>query len=339
MINKKLTKLLFLTKFWLLSPLEENTLNNENKEQKIDFAVGGQAVIEGVMMRSPNNMAIAVRKTNGDIAVKKDPHQILVQKYPWLNLPIIRGVINLFEMMIIGTKAINYSAAEAFDEIDPDAEEKQGLSKVIETVMFAFSFIFALCFSLFLFKFIPLWTTHFIQKFVPAIEENFMLFNVVDGILKMTIFLGYIYVLTLFESFRRVFQYHGAEHKAIFAYERGLELNVDNAAAQTRFHPRCGTSFIFVVFALSIVLYTFVPKQDTFLLNFSLRISVLPLIAGISYEFLKLSAKHVKHPIVKAMVQPGLWFQRLTTKEPDSSQLEVGLKSLETTLVMERARD
>jgi uncharacterized protein YqhQ len=321
-----------LTAFWALE-----AVNKDN----IDFAVGGQAVIEGVMMRSPNHISIAVRKQNDEIKVDKRPYKTLTQKFKLLNLPLLRGVINLFEMMIIGMKAINFSANESLEE-EGDAERKRKMSKrqktlatVFETFMMIFSFIVAIALSITLFKMIPLWVTTFFEGKTQFIKENYIIFNLIDGILKMTIFLFYIYVLSLAKSFRRVFEYHGAEHKSIFTYEQKKELSIENAKKQTRFHPRCGTSFILIVFITSILVYTFVPKQDDFWINLSLRLAFLPLIAGISYEYLKFSAKHTNRILVKILSAPGLWFQRLTTKEPDEKQLEVGLKSLKEALAME----
>lgn len=307
------------------------------KPKKIDFAVGGQAVIEGVMMRSPNNITIAVRKPSGKIKVKKRPYRTLTQRHKWLNVPILRGVINLFEMMVIGTQAINFSANESLEEEPQEQQKKTKLGKALEIGIFILSLIFALALSLFLFKFIPLGITTIIESQSSFIQNHYIVFNIIDGLLKTAIFLSYIFLLSLIPSFRRVFEYHGAEHKSIFTYEKKLPLEPEHAKKQTRFHPRCGTSFIIIVFVISILVYTFVPKQDSFLLNLAIRITFLPLIAGISYEYLKLSAKYVNNRVVKALVAPGLWFQRLTTKEPDHGQLETGLQSLKTALEMEKA--
>jgi len=316
-------KINFLALSWAIEALNQ---------EPIDFAVGGQAVIEGVMMRSPNNITIAVRKPDGKIKVRRKAYRTLTQKFGWLNIPILRGVVNLFEMMIIGTDAINFSASESLEE-----EVKPQKNKIFEVIMFAISFVLALGFSVFLFKFIPLGITTLLEGQSSYIANNFIVFNLIDGVLKMTIFLSYIFVLSLIPSFRRIFEYHGAEHKSIFNYESGKKLCVENAEKEIRFHPRCGTSFILIVFTISIVVYTFVPKQETFWLNLAVRLAFLPLIAGISYEYLKLSAKYSKNIIVKAMIAPGLWFQRLTTKEPDTRQLTVGLRSLEEALAMEKA--
>ncbi len=307
----------------------------------LDFAVGGQAVIEGVMMRSPNNLTIAVRKADGTIKVKKKKFRTFTQRYKWLNVPIIRGVINLVEMMYVGSDAINYSAAESMDEElakDVKKSDKPSLlAKIGFVAMYAFSFILAIGMSLSLFKLIPLWVTTWLASHSSYIDSHYIVFNLIDGVIKMAIFLSYIFILSRFESFHRIFEYHGAEHKSIFNYESHEPLNVANAKKQIRFHPRCGTSFILVVFIISILFYTFVPKQPDFWSNFSLRLALLPLIAGISYEYLKLSAKHANNPIVKALIAPGLWFQRLTTQEPDEKQLAVGLQSLQAALEMEKA--
>lgn len=307
-------------------------------KKQIDFAVGGQAVIEGVMMRSPNHLVIAIRKQNKTIKIKKEAYKTFVQRYKLLNIPIIRGMINLVEMMIVGTKAINFSANEMLDDLIPEEdkkEEKIKLYKAGEYAMMIFSFIFAIFLALFLFKFVPLWITTTLEKHFEFIKNNYIIFNLIDGVIKISIFLLYIVILTIFKDFRRIFEYHGAEHKAIFTYEKHLPLTVENARKQSRFHPRCGTSFILIVLTLSILVYTFVPRQPEFWQNLTLRIAFLPLIAGISYEYLKISAKYARNFLVKALIAPGLWFQRLTTLEPDNSRLEVGLASLKAALELE----
>ncbi|PIR55156.1 DUF1385 domain-containing protein [Candidatus Peregrinibacteria bacterium CG10_big_fil_rev_8_21_14_0_10_36_19] len=322
-------KINFIVLNWMLSLASQ--------DEKIDFAVGGQAVIEGVMMRSPSAITIAVRKPNGHIKIKREKYKTVIQRLKFLNIPIVRGVINLFEMMVIGTKAINFSANESLDEAPPSEEEinKSGIRKFFEGIMFVFSLIIALAVSLSLFKALPLFLTTYLDSKFEIIHNNFALFNLVDGAIKASIFLTYIFLLSLIPSFRRIFEYHGSEHKAIFTYENKLDLTVENAKIQSRFHPRCGTSFIIIVFIISVFVYTLVPKQPDFIHNLALRITVLPLVAGISYELLKLSAKHTEKKFVKFLIAPGLAFQRLTTKEPDAPQLEVGLKSLEAALAME----
>jgi uncharacterized protein YqhQ len=303
---------------------------------KIDFAVGGQAVIEGVMMRSPNFITIAVRKSKGHLKLKEDPFRAISMKVKLFSLPLIRGVVNMFEMLIIGTKIINYSANEMMDEED-DADKKfTAFQQIYTSIAFALSIVLALALSLFLFKFLPLWITDFLSKQIPAINQNWLLFNLIDGIIKTVFFVLYIGLIGLAPSLKRLFEYHGAEHKSIFTYENGKELTVENARSQSRFHPRCGTSFILVVFLISIFVYFFVPKQPDFIANFALRLAFLPLIAGISYEFLKWSARHQGKKWVDMLTAPGLMFQRLTTREPDDKQLEVALAALKKALELEK---
>lgn len=321
--------------YWALNAADSEP-KDPKKEKMIDFAVGGQAVIEGVMMRAPHNVTIAVRKPDDSISVRTKRFVSLTMRYPWLNIPFLRGVINLFEMMIIGTEAINYSAVESMGEEHVQAKKENQWAVIWEKLLFALSFIVAMGISLSLFKLAPLWLTTFLENYVPAIKDNYILFNLIDGLLKISIFILYISVLTLFKDFKRLFEYHGAEHKAIHNYEHHSALTPENSHKMSRFHPRCGTSFILFVFLISIAVYTFIPKQDTFWLNLLVRIAVLPLIAGISYELLKFSARNLEHSLVKMMVQPGLWFQALTTREPKTDQLEVSIKSLKESLAYEK---
>jgi uncharacterized protein YqhQ len=314
--------------------------------RKIDFAIGGQAVVEGVMMRSPNHIVISVRKQDKSIKVQQKPYKTLTQKFKYLNIPIIRGVINLFEMMAVGFQAINFSAneyAEQSEGVEPAAKSPKSprapkpstSQKLLEAITMLISFVLAIAFSIFLFKFLPLWITTFLETKSEAIKNNYILFNLIDGALKTSFFIFYIYFLTLFKSFRRIFEYHGAEHKSIFAYEKSLPLTVANAKKQSRFHPRCGTSFILIVFVISIIVYTLVPKEPDFIKNLMIRLAFLPLIAGVSYEYLKISARYSKNKFTQLFVAPGLWLQRLTTKEPSNDQLEVALNSLKIALKRE----
>ncbi len=308
-----------------------------NTTPKIDFAIGGQAVIEGVMMRSPNSIVISVRKPDNSIAVQEKFYRTLPQRYKFFNTPIIRGIFNLIEMMVIGSKAINFSASVSMDEITPKKKTKKQtkIQQIAEGLMFAFSLVIALALSIFLFKFIPLWVTTFIEKYSQTIKDNYIIFNLIDGVIKTVIFILYIYILSLLPSFKRIFEYHGAEHKAVFTYEAGLDLVVKNASKQSRFHPRCGTSFILIVFVISILVYTFIPRDPVFAKNLLIRLAFLPLIAGISYEYLKISARFSDKAWTKIFVTPGLWMQRLTTKEPSEDQMEIALNSLKIALQKE----
>lgn len=306
---------------------------------KIDFAVGGQAVVEGVMMRSPGFITLAVRDPEGKIKLIDQPYKSFCLRSKLLSLPIVRGVINMFEMMIVGTRMLNFSAniaigEEATDNLNSEAKSKQ----LFAIITFALSIVFALGMSIFLFKFLPLLITDFLSKQFPILNQNYLLYNLVDGVIKTTFFIVYIGLLGLTPNLKRVFQYHGAEHKSIYTYESGKDLTVENARTMTRFHPRCGTSFILVVFFISIFIYTFVPRMPSFWTNFALRVLFLPIVAGISYEFLKWSATRKQNLFVKILITPGLWFQRLTTREPDDTQLEIALTALKKALELEEAK-
>ena len=246
-------------------------------------------------------------------------------------------------MMVIGSKAINFSANSAMED-EPKSKsktksksnKKSATQKAVETLMFALSLVVAIALSILLFKFLPLWVTTLIENKSQTIKENYIIFNLIDGIIKTSIFILYIYVLSLLPSFKRIFEYHGAEHKAVFTYEKGLTLTPENAAKQSRFHPRCGTSFILIVFVISILVYTFIPRDPSFVKNLLIRLAFLPLIAGIAYEYLKISAKYSHKAWTKIFIAPGLWMQRFTTREPNKGQLEVALNSLKIALDKER---
>jgi len=294
-------------------------------------------------MRSPNTIVISVRKSDKTIKVQEKFYRTLTQRFKLLNIPFVRGIINLFEMMVVGSKAINFSANEYVEEDEPKTKKRKNPSpthkslaaKIGETVMFLISLALAITLSIFLFKFLPLWITTALESHSQTIKENWILFNFIDGIIKTIFFVLYIYILSLIPSFRRIFEYHGAEHKSIFAYEKGIALTPKNAQKQSRFHPRCGTSFILIVFVTSILVYTFVPRQPGFTENLTVRLAFLPLIAGISYEYLKISARFAHQKWTCALVAPGLWLQRITTKEPTLDQLEVALNSLKIALKKE----
>lgn len=304
---------------------------------KFDFAVGGQALIEGVMMRSQNYVAWAVRKADGSIKIKDFAYNSLAQKYKFFNLPFLRGVVSMFEMMALGIRALNFSADEFIMDEDPKEAKKKAEQKPMpkwqSNLFLAFNLIFSLGFTILLFKFLPLQLTEWIFQAIPyEPTTNYIAYNFLDGTLKLTIFLAYILLISQFKDIKRVFQYHGAEHMAVFNYEEGTPLTVENSARQSRFHPRCGTSFIIFVFLISIVVYSVIPRDPNFVLHLTKRLALLPVIAGVSFEALKLSGKYASNPIVKLLIQPGLAFQRLTTKQPDNSQLEVAIASLQATL-------
>ncbi len=291
--------------------------------------VGGQAVIEGVMMRAPRAVAIAVRRPDGEIVVKKELAIPLSERFPIVKLPIIRGAVALFTSLIIGIKALNFSANEAMTEEEKDKEGvKEGGGELSSWAM-AGTMTVAFGFGICLFFLFPLYLT---KLMTPVIGDNNIIFNLVDGVIRVIVFLAYIWAISRMNDIQRVFQYHGAEHKSIFAFEAGEELTIENVRRYSRLHPRCGTSFLLIVMLVSIAVFSLIPKLWPFYLKAGSRIFLLPMIAGISYEFLKWSAANDSHPLVRMIITPGLYLQRLTTREPDDSQLEVAIRSMNEAL-------
>jgi uncharacterized protein YqhQ len=377
-----------------------------------DLIVGGQAVIEGVMMRTPNAYAIAVRKTDGTIVNIAARLPKWSDKYPLLKLPILRGGAVLIQSMGLGIKALNYSANEAFAEVEEAKTEEvkvaltpamiegegdfAGLTGAVPglfpvptqarskdelktgtTAAAAGSIIFALIFNVLLFVAAPLLLTNAlfiaagwastppaVTSAAPAVEaadgsipaagteepwytnawatvrtylhpvRPSVAFNLIDGLIRMTFFLIMIFSFSLLKDIRRVFQYHGAEHKTVFTWEAGLPLTVDNARPQPRQHPRCGTSFLMVVMLVAIILFSLI-KFDSLLLNFLIRLALMPVVAGLSYEIIRLSAKKESSWFFKLMTRPGVWLQNITTQEPDDQQLEVAIEALKESLKLE----
>lgn len=289
--------------------------------------IGGQAILEGVMMRAPRAMAIAVRRPNGEIVVKREQMPPLSERYPIVKLPILRGAVALFTSLILGIKALNFSANEALEEeLDENGESKK---EELTSWALAGTMAVAFGFGIALFFFLPLYLT---KLLVPIIGDHNVVFNLVDGVIRVIIFLIYIWSIARMKDIQRVFQYHGAEHKTIFAFEAGAELTIERVKTFSRLHPRCGTSFLLIVMLVSIGVFSLIPKAWPFVYKALSRVVLLPLIAGISYEFLKWSAKNDQHPLVKLVITPGLALQRLTTREPDDDQLEVAIRSVKEAL-------
>lgn len=290
--------------------------------------VGGQAVIEGVMMRGQAATATAVRKPDGEIIVKKDEIIPLGKRYKILALPLIRGFVNLIESLVIGIKALNYSST--FFEDDEDAKESkvdQWMTRVFKDktgdVLIGISLVLSLLFSMLLFFILPTTAANIFKKIGI---ENVLLLNILEGVIRVGIFLAYIYLIGKMEDIKRVFQYHGAEHKTIFCYENGVELTPENAQKFGRLHPRCGTNFMFLVMIVSIVLFTFT-GWGNYLERIFFRLLLLPVVSGVTYEIIRWMGKS-EGKLSKIMSYPGLMLQKLTTKEPDLEQLEVAIASL-----------
>lgn len=290
--------------------------------------VGGQAVIEGVMMRGQAATATAVRKPDGEIIVKKDEIIPLGKRYKILALPLIRGFVNLIESLVIGIKALNYSST--FFEDDEDAKESkidQWMTRVFKDktgdVLIGISLVLSLIFSMLLFFILPTTAANIFKKIGI---QNVLLLNILEGVIRVGIFLVYIYLIGKMEDIKRVFQYHGAEHKTIFCYENGVELTPENAQKFGRLHPRCGTNFMFLVMIVSIVLFTFT-GWGNYLERIFFRLLLLPVVSGVTYEIIRWMGKS-EGKLSKIMSYPGLMLQKLTTKEPDLEQLEVAIASL-----------
>ncbi len=283
--------------------------------------IGGQAVIEGVMMMNGSRQAIAVRDPKGKIVVKKN--RVRMPKSRIAKLPGVRGVVNLFFMMIIGLKALNYSADVSL------GEEEESFSSFQVGLLMMFSILFALA----LFKFLPLLITKYFVSKISFLSVNNFIPNILDGVLKIGIFIFYIWLITFSGETRRVFEYHGAEHKVIRCKEAGQALTVNNVRGFSCFHPRCGTAFVFGVFMISIFVFSLIPFNSTTLWeNFALRLMLLPVVMGISYEALRLSGKNEGSVFFRGITAPGLWMQRLTTREPTDKQLEVSIAALKGAL-------
>ncbi len=285
--------------------------------------VGGQAVIEGVMMKSAGNWTVAVRDQGGTIHLKGER---LARLPRVLKLPMIRGVIALLQALTLGIRAIEFSANKAYNE---ESEEK--LSKLSIALTITFSVVLGIG----LFILLPLYATKLLGLAFQGISKNSLLFNLTDGVIRVFIFLSYIVLIGIWKEMARIFMYHGAEHKVIHAYEGGEDLTVENARKYSPLHPRCGTSFLMIVMVVSILVFSLIPQHWPFLLKFLSRIVFIPIIAGTSFELLRFSAKMKDNPVMNFMIQPGLMLQRLTTREPDDSQIEVAIRALEEVLRLE----
>jgi uncharacterized protein YqhQ len=297
------------------------------KEPETELLVGGQALIEGVLMRSPGAYGIAVRRPDGSLALQRGKVSSIAKRWPVLKQPILRGVAVLFQSLFLGIQALNFSALEAGTEEPKDGDKKQDASKWAV----AGSMAVGLGLGVVIFLLVPLWLTELAQTYVFG-EMHSLAFNLFDGLLRGIFFLAYIAAISRMDDIHRVFQYHGAEHKVVFAWESRRGLTVENARVQSRLHPRCGTSFLLFVLLVSIVLFALIPKTAPFLVKFGGRLVLVPLIAGLSYEVLRLTAKRSSSPIFRVLVAPGLALQRITTQEPTDDMLEVAIVALQEAL-------
>jgi uncharacterized protein YqhQ len=297
-----------------------------------EVLIGGQAVIEGVMMRSPHSYAVAVRQPSGSIAVTRDFLERPSEKHPWLKYPVLRGLGTLGQALVLGIRALRYSAEQALEA--PEAP-KAGKKPELGNWLLALNVVFSLAFFIFFYKFLPLYLATAINRRLSTANSTLVL-NLLDGTIRMVLFVGFLIVLAQWKEIQRVFEYHGAEHKVVWAFEKRGPVDVASARACTRFHPRCGTSFLLVVMAIAMVLYMFLPFRS-FAMRFLGRVALLPVIAGVSYEFIRFAAK-AQGRLWHWASRPGLWLQRVTTREPDDRQLETAIKALETAMELEKSR-
>ena len=299
----------------------------KDKTKSFKTSIGGQAVLEGIMMKGPDDMAVAVRKSDGEIIIDKKPVPSVTKKSKILKLPIIRGVVNFVESMVLGIKTLMFSA-ELYDmgEEDPTytpSKFDEWLEKHFnkDAVVYV-SLVLALFLSVGLFILLPA----FITKYATFFIQNHIVKSLIEGVVRMAIFVAYIALSSLSKDIRRVFEYHGAEHKTIFCYEKGLDLTVENVKAQPRLHPRCGTAFLIEVMILSVLAFSVI-SWDSLLVRIGLKLLLMPVVAGVAYEFLKFSGRS-NNKCVAILTKPGLWLQKITTKEPDESQIEVAIAAM-----------
>ncbi len=292
--------------------------------RQMDLAVGGQAVIEGVMMRSPGIIATAVRNPEGRVVIRKKPFKSVVARFKWLNIPVFRGGVHLIETMGLGIDALMFSADQSVSEDRVDAEQAPLKDRIWMWATVVFAFIL----SLGLFFYLPLMITDWLGA------EGTFWFNIVDGIIRVALFVLYLLAISRMKDMARVFEYHGAEHMSIHAFEHGRSLDADGARDFTTLHPRCGTSFLFFVMIISVVVFVFLGHPQN-VGERLLRLAFVPVIGGLAYEAIKLSGKYCDAWWLKPAIAPGLWLQKVTTSRPDDSQLEVAMAALRAALTPE----
>jgi uncharacterized protein YqhQ len=304
--------------------------------------VGGQAVLEGVMMRSPHAWGIAVRKPSGEIVTHSEPLERPSEQHKWMGWPVVRGVMTLGHAMTLGFRALKFSANAALEELsdgDPDDKDSAGKDpgKKFEITgwMAGLNMAFSIAFFIFMYKYLPLLATTELKRVNPVFGQQFV-FNLVDGLIRITMFLLFVWGISLWKGIRRVYEYHGAEHKTVFAFENGDPLETSAVQKYSTYHPRCGTSFLMTVMIISMFVYMAIPVH-TFWARFGIRIALLPLIAGVSYEIIRSAAKH-RGSLFALMTAPGLWLQRITTQPPDDREVECAILALDEAMKLEKQR-
>jgi uncharacterized protein YqhQ len=297
--------------------------------------VGGQAVMEGVMMRAPHSYCVAVRRANGEIVTEEKPLARMSEQYPIFKYPVIRGVGTLYQAMKLGLKALQFSANTAIEDLPPEPgkEGKRQPPKEVPKWAMAANLVLMLGSFIFLYKFLPLYLATRLGGIYPALQGRWA-FNLADGLIRIAIFLFFMVAISRMKDIHRVFEYHGAEHKVVFNYESGQPVTVPNAQAFTTFHPRCGTSFLMLLMLVSILVYAMIPFQG-FLGKFLMRLALLPVITGVCYEMIRFAARR-PGSFMTLITAPGLWLQRITTKPPSDDQAAVAIQALEGAMALEK---
>ncbi len=303
------------------------------KTKKIT-SIGGQALMEGIMMRGPFKTSVGVRKNDGSIELEEIQPLNLTKKYKLLRLPILRGVAGMIDSLVTGNKALMLSADKAMEGEEVPEEEMSKVDKWLDKhfgdkavgFIMGAATVLAVLFCVAVFFFVPTWLFNLLASAFPFLNDAIIWRSAFEGILRIILFLFYMALVTLNKDIKRVFQYHGAEHKTIFCYEHELELNVENVRKQSRFHPRCGTSFIVLMLIVGILIGLFIPFTDVWLRS-SIKIALLPLTVGIGYELIKLCGRH-DNIVTRIIAAPGIWMQHLTTKEPEDEMIEVAIEAM-----------
>src|SRR5450755_1267302 len=297
--------------------------------------VGGQAVLEGVMMRSPHAWGIAVRKPSGEIVTHSEPLERPSEQHKWMGWPVVRGVMTLGHAMTLGFRALKFSANAALEEISTNDSGTKDTGKKLEITgwMAGLNMAFSIAFFIFMYKYLPLLAATELKKVNPVFGQQF-LFNLIDGGIRLLLFLLFVWGVSLWKDIRRVYEYHGAEHKTVFAFENGDPLETAAVQKYSTYHPRCGTSFLMTVMIISMLVYMAIPVH-TFWTRFAIRIALLPVIAGVSYEIIRFAAKH-RGSLFALMTAPGLWLQRITTQPPDDREVECAIIALDAAMALEK---
>jgi uncharacterized protein YqhQ len=299
-----------------------------------DILVGGQAVIEGVMMRTPHAYAVAVRHADGSVEVKREPVKRLSDCWKPLSWFVVRGFAVLIQSLALGIRTLNFSINASMADLESEGKEKPKAGKKDNAALtVALPMVLAGAVAVFLFILLPLWITTWLRGYIPAVH-NWVVFNLVDGLIRVLFFLTYIILISLLKDIRRVFQYHGAEHKVVHTWESGEVLSVGNARAKSTLHPRCGTSFLLFVMVVSIIVFS-IFKFSGFWAIFLSRLVLVPVVSGLSYELIRLSAPRSQRGFFRLLVLPGLALQRVTTKEPSDDQLEIAIRALKEALELD----